>query len=259
MAFITENYHRLLSQQKKWGISKEHLFHAIENGMLRVCIWLPLRYVERATIEKTSEEETGSDGQRILRKLVYVIRKPESGFVGLRPQDCRMIFNKGRMKLRKFQCVCEENHSLRVVDEPPQPSISVGLKDIVILEEDRIKFEKAYKIPASAAGAALTENDQSGLFASSDYRYVMLAGDEFHLGDVQSRMIEQLHEAWQSKNPWVHSKTLLHISGSNATRIRDVFRNNKMWNSLIVSDRRGYYRINLPVEELKNTLEKHAA
>ena len=50
MPFPTKDYHRLKSLQKRWGVSQEDIFYAIESGILRVCVWLPMRYVERCVV-----------------------------------------------------------------------------------------------------------------------------------------------------------------------------------------------------------------
>ena len=44
MAFPEKAYDRLHSLWKRWGISQEDAYYAVENGLLRVCVWLPLRY-----------------------------------------------------------------------------------------------------------------------------------------------------------------------------------------------------------------------
>jgi hypothetical protein len=78
-----------------------------------------------------------------------------------------------------------------------------------------------------------------------------LDNEEYHLGDVQARVIEQLHDASQSHQPWVHGKTLIYESGSEAARLRDLFKNKRTWNGLIISNERDCYRLNVPLEEFQ--------
>ena len=57
MVFPEKAYDRLYSMWERWGISQEDVYYFIENDLLRVCVWLPLRYVERGVIET---QENGS-------------------------------------------------------------------------------------------------------------------------------------------------------------------------------------------------------
>lgn len=69
---------------------------------------------------------------------------------------------------------------------------------------------------------------------------------------MQARIIEQLHDAARSRQPWIHGKTLIYESGSQALRVRDIFKHQRKWRELIKSDDRGYYRLNIPSNELQN-------
>ena len=65
-----------------------------------------------------------------------------------------------------------------------------------------------------------------------------------------------LRERMVSRNPWVHGKTLIDGTNSQATRLRDVFKNNRDWQKIIVSNKRGYYRLNLADIEVQATVDK---
>jgi hypothetical protein len=142
---------------------------------------------------------------------------------------------------------------LRLAYEPPQPSVSVRIHDLVILREDRIAFEKKYQLTSESPPPEETPQPFGHFYHSDDYRYVSLDDKDFHLGDVQARVIEQLHDAAHSRTPWVHGKTLLYESGSNAVRLRDLFRNKRTWRGLIISNERGYYRLNVPLEKFQQS------
>lgn len=239
MAFPAKDYERLKSLEIKWGMSREDMLYAIENGLLRACIWLPLRYVERIA----------------MKDLTFVFEKHEhqSGFVGVRPEDCRRICSTGCANLRIFNSVCKADNIIRLAYEPPQPDISVRISDLIILKEDQQSFEQNYDIPETNVVDLHPERPPDGFIAAEDYRYVKLGEQEFHLGDIQARIVQMLHDASQSHKPWVHGKTLLHESASNAVRIRDLFKSKKNWRDLIVSDDRGYYRLNIPMEKLEKS------
>ncbi|MCP5361697.1 MAG: hypothetical protein H6908_03520 [Hyphomicrobiales bacterium] len=245
MAFPAKEYNRLQSLQKIWDVSQEDMWYVVESGLLRACIWLPLRFVERGVIKQ--------------RKFIFESQETTEGFVGVRPEDCRKICSTGRARLRIFNSVGEDGHILRLPYEPPQPALSVRLHDLVVLKKDRQKFEKTYDICETNVRDLHPDRASSGFMASEDYRYVKLNSREYHLGDIQARVIEMLHDAAQSQKPWVHSKTLLFESGSNAERIRDVFRTQKHWQELIISNKRGYYRLNIPMEKLEASAQSSPA
>lgn len=234
MVFPAKNYDRLSSMGARWRLSQEDIYYAIENSMLRVCVWMPLRYVERCAVREN--------------KIVFESFEHKQGFIGIRPEDFFTLSSHGRADLRIFHSLTVENNIFRLAYEPPQPDLSVHIHDLVVLKEDGQKFERLYEIvpleqPDCLRGCDCTSQDFS---ASGDYRHIILAGEEYQLGDVQAGIIQQLHDASASKNHWVHGKTLLHIANSRAMRVRDVFKSKREWNKLIVSDGRGYYRLNLP-------------
>ncbi len=234
MAFPAKNYERLKALQKKWKVSQDDMFYAIENGILRTCIWLPIRYVERIAIKG--------------RKFIFETHEHQCGFVGVRPEDCRLICNTGCAKLRIFNSVKEEGHILRLAYEPPQPDICVRLQDLVVLESDKQSFQDKFDI-TEVNITELREKQAPRLIVSEDYRYIKMDDLEFHFGDIQARVVQLLHNASQSHKPWVHGKTLIFESGSNAARVRDLFKNKSKWRELILSNDRGYYRLNVPLEE----------
>lgn len=235
MAFLAKDYDRLKSLQKKWNISQEDMFYAIENGILRTCVWLPLRYVERFAVKG--------------HKFTFEKYETQCGFVGVRPEDCRRICSTGCAKLRAFNSITQDNHFLRLPFEPPQPSICVRIQDLVVLQSDIERFEEQYDIAASNLVELQPEKSNIGFIASDDYRYVRLDGQEFHLGDIQARIVQMLHDASLSHKQWVHGKTLIFESGSNAVRVRDLFKTQKHWKKLLISNERGYYRLNVPLPE----------
>ena len=91
---------------------------------------------------------------------------------------------------------------------------------------------------------------------SADYRHVRFNDRDYHFGDVQAKILEMLHDASRSRNPWVHGKTLIYESGSQAIRLRDIFKHKHDWRNIIISNDRGYYRLNINSDEvLKNPVD----
>lgn len=233
MGFRNKTYERLEPLSLRWAISKDDIYYAIENGLLRACIWMPLRCVEFGLLRQG--------------KFIFVKQETQEGFMALRPQDFRLICGKGCAKLRIFRSIAEKEHIIRLTYEPPQPALWVRVQDVVILQADQEVFEQRYQL-SNVAMHPKRPHNQSGFIHSCDYRHVQLSHHRFRLGDVQAKIIEHLHSAALSSQPWVHGKTLIDVSGSNAVRMRDIFKHKKNWRYLILSDNRGYYRLNLPSE-----------
>ena len=245
MGFPEKNYDRLCTLGKRWQLSQEDIYYAIENGMLRVCVWMPLRFVERCVVREN--------------KLVFENHETKEGFIGLRPKDFYRLSSTGRVRLRIFQSIKCEGHVIRLAVEPPQPAISITLHDLVVLKADRELFEKQFEITPVTNCACPPDCATPGFSASADYHHVKLNGEDFNLGDVQAQIVQQLHDASISKNQWVHGKTLLYGANSRALRVRDVFKSKLDWNKLILSDRRGYYRLNLPDPSAEKAVHVKAA
>lgn len=168
--------------------------------------------------------------------------------MGVRPEDCRSIFSQGNSKLRRFLSITKEGHVLRLADEPPQPTISVRISDLIVLQEDCEKFQAAWEL----GHCTDKPNMAVDLICSNDYRHVIIDGLEFHLGDMQARVIQLLHDAARSRNPWIHIKTLVYECQSNAGRMRDIFKHQPHWRKLMASNGRGYYRLNVPLEQFQD-------
>ncbi|MDE3015744.1 MAG: hypothetical protein KGI29_02340 [Pseudomonadota bacterium] len=236
MPLPEKTYDRLHSLQKRWGLTQEDVYYAIENGLLRVCVWMPLRYMERGVFED--------------KKFLYIEYEHKEGFIRLRPEDFHHICSTGCAELRIFGSVRQKAHILRIAYEPPQPAVIVHIHDLVVLRQDQLEFEQAYGIAAARAICPKQEKiDQQEFSVSANYHHLTLNGEEYHLGDVQASIVQQLHDAYQSRNQWVHGKTLLSGAHSKALRLRDVFKSKSDWNKIVASNRRGYYRLNLHEQE----------
>lgn len=228
MAFPQREYHRLESLERRWkNLGKEKITYSIENGFLRICVWLPLSFVEKG-YEKPNKH------------FVITTREMHEGFVSVRPEDYWRICSSGCANLRIFVSIAEEK-TLRLAYEPSQDSLSVRIRDLVVLERDSREFERIYVTPDNRA-------EKQAFIISEDCRYIRLNGKEHHFGDIQAEVVKLLKDGAENQNPWIHSKTLLHGAGSGANRLRDLFKNNRDWQEVIISNKRGYYRLNIPLE-----------
>lgn len=136
-----------------------------------------------------------------------------------------------------------------------QGPILVTLEDLLVTATERDRFERAYGLgPAETHSPVPLEVTQaaneaqvtsSQLVHRGDYSEVVFSGELFRLGPLQAAVVRQLHEASRSANPWLPGKELLSNSSASTMRIVDLFKVKKNWRTLIVSDGRGNYRLNL--------------
>jgi hypothetical protein len=241
MPLPEKSYERLHTLWKRWDLPQEDIYYAVESGLLQTCVWMPLRVMELGVIR-------GS-------KFVYEKYEHKGGFLGIRQEDFYRITSTGRARLRIFHSIEQRGKILRLAYEPPQPTLSVCIHDLVVLKNEIENFEAAHNLIASHHKKQATEE----FIASQDYHHVILNGEEHHFGDVQANIIHQLHDASTSQNKWVHGKTLLYGANSKAVRLRDVFKSKHDWGRLIVSNGRGYYRLNISSESREHITHSEAA
>jgi hypothetical protein len=80
----------------------------------------------------------------------------------------------------------------------------------------------------------------------SGYRHVRLRGREYSLTQTQAEIVEVLHAAYLSGDPWRHVEQLRHAVKFESPKLAQIFRRLRDWQELILSDRRGRYKLNLP-------------
>lgn len=230
MVFRNKTYDRLKALSLRWEISLDDICYSIEIGVLRACIWLPPRHVEVGTVKD--------------RRFEFLRYEAMEGLLALRPQDFRTIIGKGYMNLRHFHSLDKPEYMIQLPYEPPSPPYKATLDEVFVLRSDQEDFEKRYYLTIAPMQPKRPVAD-TAFIHSADYRHVQIGGHRLVLGDVQALVVQHLHRASTTSQPWVHGKTLIEISGANADRLRDIFRSKKNWRKLIESDDRGYYRLNL--------------
>lgn len=244
MPFKKQKYFRLEVIEREWDITHDDVMYAVENGMLAVCVWLPMSFVERGNV-------TDSE--------FYVLSRDHcEGLVRIRPKDCHRLFQRGTITLSHFLTIRDIDYTdIRVAPEPPQPLLEVYVRDLLVTNEDRNHFELEHDVrsedklplfdapkqpiqpPRNNAGRVQPE----GFQYNNQYRHVVCCQEDFHLGSIQAKVVERLHTATQDGEPWVYGKVVLHDVGSQCQRMRDVFKSQPQWRNLIESDGKGHYRL----------------
>ncbi|MCB1376976.1 MAG: hypothetical protein KDK89_01190 [Alphaproteobacteria bacterium] len=130
-----------------------------------------------------------------------------------------------------------------------QRAIRITLDDLLVTRTERDRFERACgMVPGEHEAARVADEHPvtaSQFVHRDDYSEVVFSGELFRLGPLQASVVRQLHEACLTANPWRPGKELLSNSNASTMRIVDLFKVKKNWRTLIVSDGRGNYRLNL--------------
>ncbi len=104
------------------------------------------------------------------------------------------------------------------------------------------------RLVAAPGSLPSTAAPPTGFQASEDYTSVMWRGQHFTFTEVQATAVEFLHNAWKRNLPDVrHSQIVAHLQsrGFYTKRLRDAFAGSEAWGTLIVSKRKGIYRLDL--------------
>lgn len=239
MPLPDKQYFSLKNLTKRWGVEEEDIRYYIEHNELAVCCWLDFREVMRYLPDKNSNSITCD----------YV---DYEGYVGLNSRDCRKIFRCKKYRVSDFVDLKQKDFHLALT--PQSRDAFIGIDDIRINITERNRFEKLHGIEtskilkpckASIIGKIDTKIARSnkGLYLNMKKQEFYFNGRQLNLGPIQSNIIHQLSLSHSSDKPWIHSKELLTRAGSQAMRMRDIFKTQYNWREIIESNKRGHYRI----------------
>ena len=228
MALSAKAYFALAEIQTRLGLTRHDLAYLVENGLLKVSVRVWDVLIEEGCYEQDA------DGAPF---RLPTERRPYSGLLDLRAQDASRLFRDQGAVIDAFAAAEGE---YRVVLRP-EGGVPVRLDDLVIRREERDRFEREQQ-PAPPPRA----NGQP-FKVLGDYKEVIAGGRSFHLGSCQAEVVRLLHAAAKTGEPWRHGKAVLGAAGSSCTRMADLFKSQRHWRELIVSDARGHYRLNIPL------------
>lgn len=186
------------------------------------------------------EAVTEIEGNRIIstREL-----KHWEGYTPLYSHQCRTLYRTGKAYLHDF--MSSEGNKKFFLPETAN-SIPIHLNDLVILNDERKRFEKEHKfISLSSCRVKVDGKVIGGIpikrpsYFEQAFRKVHHAGIDFSFGTIQATVLQQLYDAAQSDEPWQSGKKLLERAGSLSFTMQNVFKSNPHWRKLIDSDGRG--------------------
>ncbi len=214
-----------------WSVSKDDLLYYGENGILEICV-RPAAII--AEIERNCNyneiEQIKHEGKR----LVF---SPQP----LLPTDIYRIIKAGHNAVTVYQTKYRFNEIISEIIK--DNGILLSYDDLVITRREKHCFEVNNGISLDSRSIDVFKH-------SGDFREVYYDNRRYRFGAMQARIIALLFAASRTEMPWVHGKDLLNKAGSESLRVAALFRGNIGWQELVFSDRRGYYRLRLPLKHI---------
>ena len=225
-------FYALPELETLWGVSEYEIREWIVHDQLPARVWLPL--VVFHEVREQSEQRC-----LLLTSDLVVHRE---GYRRLSAHQCRRLFARGRLCLREFPN--EGGNGGNVLPETAD-CIEVRLSDLVILHEDRLKFEAKWGLNPNQwdSGGPSTEIASEEEHDPS-FKIVRHQGQLYSFGDMQAGILRHLYESAECGEPWQRGKQVLAKVGSSSYTLSNVFRHHPAWDKgFIQSDRLGSYRL----------------
>jgi hypothetical protein len=234
MGLPPKSYFHLTEIAERWSASIQDLACYTLDGLLEVAV------MTIGTRVETGRFNVNDRG---------VFRLPEGEKVLNGPQpvvssDLWPVFRTGVGRIARFKPPETDGYIDLCEDVEP---MTVNLQDLLVTRAERDRFEIAHGLAGESNDQSSTNLPEESLFLQrNNYAEVVLNGQIFRLGLLQASIVRELHRASQSNNSWRHGKELLANSNAQTMRMVDLFKTQRNWRTLIASDGRGYYRLNLP-------------
>ena len=231
MNLLSKEYFSLKELCDIWAVSREDLLYYGENGILEISV-RPAAIM--AGIERSGCHfafySLQSEGKR-----QYFSPQP------LLPTDIYRIIKAGTEAVPVYHTKYRFNKKISDIIE--NKGIMLSYTDLVVTRAEKHCFE-------ISNGMCLNERQIDVFRHSGDFREVYYDNRRYQFGVIQARIIALLYAASRTEMPWVHGKDLLNKAGSESLRVAALFRGNSGWQELVFSDRRGYYRLRLPLRHI---------
>lgn len=234
MGLPPKSYFHLTEIAECWGASMQDLACYTLDGLLQIAIMTIGIRVEIGTFTSTDRG---------------LVRIPQSETVLHGPQavissDLWSVFRTGGGRITRFKPQAPDGYVDLAEGLDP---MAITIHDLLVTRAERERFEAEYGLADKAVPQASSEPPATPQFLHrDDYAEVVLNGEIFRLGPLQASVVRALHDASHTANPWRPGKELLTNCNAQTLRMVDLFKTKPNWRTLIASDGRGYYRLNLP-------------
>ena len=235
MGLPPKSYFHLTEIAERWSASIQDLACYTLDGLLEIAIMAIGTRVEIGRFEMSDRGVFRiAEGEKVLHGPQAVVSS-----------DLWPVFRAGVGRIARFKPFAADGYIDLFEEIEP---LAITLQDLLITRAERDRFETAHGLAASDPKDQPSENaiEECRFLQRNNYAEVVLNGEVFRLGLLQASIVRELHRASQSDNPWRHGKELLANSNAQTMRMVDLFKSQKNWRTLITSDGRGYYRLNIP-------------
>jgi hypothetical protein len=227
-------YYSLKEIAIRWRRSQDEIIALGADGDLEISIYvqdLPLMCGQIIKLESGAIQKIGTVS-------------PHQGVLPLLKGDIERIMKHGSAEIRRFRPW--RGDDFRELDSS-EPSQIVEEKDLIVGFMKSRDFERAQgiKIHDILLKPSVSNVQTSyNLSVECSYKIVSLGPLQWNLGSLQAAIVRMLHQASLTDQPWLFGPKMLESAGSSSTRLKDVFKSQQEWQQLILSDKRGLYRLN---------------
>ena len=231
MNLLAKEYFSLQEISNIWAVSRDDLLYYGENNILEISV-RPAAIV--AGIEKVCCNTEFTD---------YLAEGKRQHFSPqpLLPTDIYRIMKAGTDAVPVYHTKYRFHEKISDIIE--NKGIMLSYTDLVVTRAEKHCFE-------INNGMCLNGRQIDIFRHSGDFREVYYDNRRYQFGVIQARIIALLYAASRTEMPWVYGKDLLNKAGSESLRVAALFRGNIGWQELVFSDRRGYYRLRLPLRHI---------
>lgn len=225
MPLPEKSYFFLPEIAARWDLTVEDLAAYAHDGILQVCVMSLGIRVDVSVLEAYDDGDW------------YHVPLGDEWRTGPQPltrNDLWAIFRDGRATVTDFEEQGDERASLH-----GDRTLEVSVGDLIITRVERDRFETEYSINMGykEANPAFIHNE--------DYSEVRFGEYRFEFGALQGRVVQLLHQASQTEQPWIGLAELLMRANAGSRRIVDLFKRQPHWRVLLRSDRKGRWRLNV--------------
>ena len=234
MGLPPKSYFHLTELAECWGAPMPDLACYTLDGLLQIAVMTVGVCVDTGVFASTDR------GLVRIPQCEKVLHGPQA----VVSSDLWPVFRTGSGRIARFKPQTPDGYvDLAQGVEP----LTITPQDLLVTRSERERFEVAHGLAEKLSADATADATATPAFIyREDYAEVVLNGEIFRLGPLQASVVRELHAAMQTANPWRSGKELLMGSKAQKQRMVDIFKAKPNWRTLIASDGRGYYRLNLP-------------
>jgi hypothetical protein len=185
--------------------------------------------------------------------IVFEYPSVSSAQIKVAPEEAIRIDDSLSLEVEERQMEATNHQEIIALARNSLKKIGVKIEPLQIGSKFFFPLRERVELVESATQNALTTIATSARTAarfqhSADYRSISFDGQHYTNTSRQAQIIEILHIAFLSGTPDLSDSHILEALDSPSSRLRDSFKGSELWGTLIISNRRGTRRLNLPLK-----------